>query len=232
MLNQKSTDNVFSKLELKGSSKTVTDYFEFAINYILFKRKIYSSEDFKTVQKYDLPLIMIFDEEAKEYIKTVITQLKKWVYSDRIEKLELVIMDKLTFEESERWEFKIETIKAEYNDTNSLTNEKNILFYKNKKSIHKEIKKIFEQISNTVSNLSDLKKSEYGFNIMIYMNTNNKNINVPNGWIETDDSRSKESENELDVHNFDCFSTNFQKVRTCFKIMKDTVVDASNTIDP
>ena len=39
-----------SKLALKGSLKIVCDYFEFALNSILYQRGIYPQEDFVTVK--------------------------------------------------------------------------------------------------------------------------------------------------------------------------------------
>lgn len=98
-----------SKLALKGSSKIVSDYFEFAINSILFQRGIYPAEDFITVRKYDLPMVINNDEDVKNYISNIMQQLKKWIYGKRITKLIVVIVSTSTGESIERWEFNIET---------------------------------------------------------------------------------------------------------------------------
>lgn len=42
------------KLSLKGSSKLVTEFFEYSINTILFQRGVYPSEDFTV---YGLPYL-------------------------------------------------------------------------------------------------------------------------------------------------------------------------------
>ena len=68
-----------SKLALKGSSKVVCDYFEFAINNILFQRGIYPAEDFQTVKKYDLPLLICIDEDIKLYINRFLSQIKSLI---------------------------------------------------------------------------------------------------------------------------------------------------------
>ena len=65
-----------SKLALKGSSKIVCDYFEFALNSILYQRGIYPQEDFVTVRKYDLPMVISDDYEVQQYIKNIMKQIK------------------------------------------------------------------------------------------------------------------------------------------------------------
>ncbi|WLF77945.1 Mitotic spindle checkpoint component mad2 [Lodderomyces elongisporus] len=97
-----------SKLALKGSSKIVSDYFEFAINSILFQRGIYPAEDFVTVRKYDLPMLINNDDDVKRYISNIMQQLKKWIYGRKITKLIVVILSKSTGDNIERWEFDID----------------------------------------------------------------------------------------------------------------------------
>lgn len=81
-----------TKLELKGSSKIVADYFEFAIHSILFQRGIYPAEDFQTVRKWDLPMLVNVDDDVKGYVDRVMAQIKKWIYGGRILKLVLVLV--------------------------------------------------------------------------------------------------------------------------------------------
>lgn len=97
-----------TKLELKGSSKIVADYFEFAIHSILFQRGIYPAEDFQTVRKWDLPMLVNVDDDVKGYVDRVMAQIKKWIYGGRILKLVLVIVGRASGEVVERWEFDIE----------------------------------------------------------------------------------------------------------------------------
>merc|ERR1712176_1368617 len=59
------------KLALKGSSKTITEFFDFACNTILFQRGVYPPEDFTTVKKYGLPMMTSCDDQVKAYIKKI-----------------------------------------------------------------------------------------------------------------------------------------------------------------
>ena len=115
-----------TKLELKGSSKIVADYFEFAIHSILFQRGIYPAEDFQTVRKWDLPMLVNVDDDVKGYVDRVMAQIKKWVYGGRILKLVLVIVGRANGELVERWEFDIEAeqslLTSEAKSVNGATN--------------------------------------------------------------------------------------------------------------
>lgn len=146
-----------SKLALKGSSKIVADYFEFAIHSILFQRGIYPSEDFITVRKYDLPMLVSADDEVKAYIGKIMAQVKKWIYGGRLSKLVVVIINKATTDSIERWEFSLDT---------SEDGEQEIV--KSREDIQKEIQAIIRQITASVSYLPFLRDDEYTFNVLVY----------------------------------------------------------------
>lgn len=205
-----------SKLALKGSSKIVSDYFEFAINSILFQRGIYPAEDFITVRKYDLPMVINNDEDVKNYISNIMQQLKKWIYGKRITKLIVVIVSTSTGESIERWEFNIETKDdddaEEINNDESVGNkEQNGDGKKSKSEIQKEIRAIIRQITSSVSYLPILRDDEYTFNVLVYTD---KDTNVPIQWCDTNgDGRVLEGDN-VDEIDFASFSTDKHKVKT------------------
>lgn len=64
-----------SKIALKGSSKIVSDYFEYSINSLLYQRDIYPAEDFQVVKKYGMNMMLTIDEDVKAYIKKIMAQL-------------------------------------------------------------------------------------------------------------------------------------------------------------
>jgi len=57
-----------SEVTLKGSVETVTEFFGFAINSILYQRGIYPPDSFATAMKYGLPMQVSSDEGLKAYL--------------------------------------------------------------------------------------------------------------------------------------------------------------------
>lgn len=192
-----------SKLALKGSSKIVVDFFEFAVHSILFQRGIYPPEDFITVRKYDLPMLMSSDNEVKDYIGNIMTQLRKWIYGGRLLKLVLVIINKATTEAVERWVFSID-IQSE--------GEKEVS-EKPKEQIQKEIQAIFRQITASVSYLPFLQDEEYTFNVLVYTDPTYDSRRIPSEWADTHGD-GKLIEGEADSVDFSTFSTSNHSVGT------------------
>lgn len=65
-----------TSISLKGSTKIVTEFFEFAINNILYQRGIYPPEMFTQVNKYSLPMMILNDDGLKKYFSKILTQLE------------------------------------------------------------------------------------------------------------------------------------------------------------
>lgn len=190
------------KLALKGSSKIVTDYFEFAINSILFQRGIYPAEDFITVKKYDLPMVASCDDEVKAYIKKIMDQVKKWVYGGKLSKLVVVIINKATTENIERWEFSLD-----------IKDEEPFNKDKSKQDIQREIQAIIRQITASVSYLPFLKDDVYTFNVLVYTDPNYDPQNIPAEWADTNGD-GKIIEGEAESVRFTSFSTDIHSVGT------------------
>ncbi|KAK8158020.1 DNA-binding protein [Phyllosticta citrichinensis] len=96
------------KLALKGSSKIVSEFFEYSIHSILFQRGVYPAEDFSPVKKYGLTMMVSADDQVQAYIKKIMTQLRKWMQGAKINKLVIVITSRETGEHVERWQFDID----------------------------------------------------------------------------------------------------------------------------
>ncbi|ABN67800.2 predicted protein [Scheffersomyces stipitis CBS 6054] len=198
-----------SKLALKGSSKIVTDYFEFAMNNILFQRGIYPPEDFVTVRKYGLPLLVSNDPEVRDYISNIMIQIKKWIYGKRIVKLVLVIVSKSTVETVERWEFNIDIMGKDSTDIIDSGEEE-----KSRVETQKEIQTIIRQITSSVTYLPVLKDDDYTYNVLVYTDPKNPTSSIPIEWCDTNgDSRLVEGDN-VDKVDFTSFSTNIHQVGT------------------
>lgn len=200
-----------SKLVIKGSSKVVADYFEFAINNILYQRGIYPAEDFITVRKYDLPLLISADDDVKEYIRNIMTQVKKWVYGGKIVKLVVVILAKGTSEIVERWEFDIEILAV--SDAPDGGHDTESADPKSKEAVQREIQSIIRQITTSVSYLPFLRDDEYTFNVLVYTDPNYVG-GIPSEWCDTNgDAKLIEGDN-VEVVKFSSFSTSVHQVGT------------------
>lgn len=195
-----------SKLAFKGSSKIVCDYFEFALNSILYQRGIYPQEDFVTVRKYDLPMVISDDYEVQQYIKNIMKQIKKWVYGSQINKFVIVIVSKSDLENIERWEFNVETKEIETGESNSTEEEE-----KPRLEIQKEIRAIIRQITSLVSYLPVLKDDEYTFNVLVYTDPT---TTIPIEWSDTQGDGRILSGDNVDNFAFTSFSTDIHKVGT------------------
>lgn len=72
-----------------------------------FQRGVYPAEDFTTVKKYGLNMLVSADDQVRAYIKKIMSQLDKWMVGGKISKLVIVITDKDTGEHVERWQFDV-----------------------------------------------------------------------------------------------------------------------------
>lgn len=192
-----------SKLALKGSSKIVADYFEFAIHSILFQRGIYPAEDFVTVRKYDLPMLVSSDDDVKAYIKTIMTQVKKWIYGGRLSKLVVVIINKASTESVERWEFALDITEGSGDGDGE----------KSKPEIQREIQAIIRQITASGTYLPVLADDEYTFNVLVFTDPSYDTRNIPTEWVDTYGD-SKMIDGASDSVKFTTFNTSLHSVGT------------------
>ncbi|KAE8363010.1 DNA-binding protein [Aspergillus caelatus] len=205
------------KLSLKGSSKLVAEFFEYSINSILFQRGVYPPEDFTTVKKYGLNMLITSDDQVKAYIKKIMSQLNKWMMGGKISKLVVVITDKETGEHVERWQFDVEIFGKRSKSTKSQASgdkenagpenaDPQAPVEKTEKEIQEEIQAIFRQITASVTFLPVL-DGDCTFNVLVYADADSE---VPVEW---GDSDAKEIKNAEKVQ-LRSFSTNNHRVET------------------
>ncbi|KAF9891909.1 Mitotic spindle checkpoint component mad2 [Aspergillus nanangensis] len=202
------------KLSLKGSGKLVSEFFEYSINSILFQRGVYPPEDFTTVKKYGLNMLVTADDQVKAYIKKIMSQLNKWMMGGKISKLVVVITSKETGEHVERWQFDVDIFSKHSKSKSSRTSgdKENASptaeapVDKTEKEIQDEIQAIFRQITASVTFLPVL-DSECTFNVLVYADADSE---VPVEW---GDSDAKEIKNAEKVQ-LRSFSTNNHRVET------------------
>ncbi|KAM9834415.1 mitotic spindle assembly checkpoint protein MAD2A isoform X2 [Syngnathus acus] len=160
-------------ITLKGSAELVADFFSFGINSILYQRGIYPPEQFTRVSQYDMSLQVTSDPELKNYLDSVVSQLKEWLLNCTVQKLVLVITCLQTNEVLERWQFDIECDKSAMEC--SAPREKPI------QTIQGEIRSVLRQITASVTFLP-LLETPCSFNLLIYTD---RDLAIPDKWEES-----------------------------------------------
>ncbi|KAJ5940667.1 DNA-binding HORMA [Penicillium verrucosum] len=205
------------KLSIKGSAKLVSEFFEYSINSILFQRGVYPPEDFTTIKKYGLNMLVSADDQVKAYIKKIMSQLKEWMQGGKISKLVVVITSKETGEHVERWQFDVEIFgkQSKSKSSQKAGDKENSTsgdakpaepIEKTEKQIQEEIQAIFRQITASVTFLPVL-DGDCTFNVLVYADADS---DVPVEW---GDSDAKEIKNAEKVQ-LRSFSTNNHRVGT------------------
>lgn len=197
-------------LQLKGSSRVISDYFEICIHNILFQRKIYPREEFKVIRKFGLNVVFSQNENITEYIKKIIKQLHFWIYNGKINWLTLLIVSKETNAISEKWMFNIDVINDAKSSEDSNTLEQTSI--KSLADIQKEIQSIIRQISSSVTYLP-IFDEEQTFKILVHTTgdvKSNKDWSDTKGFKELDENISESvqfDQIETNNHNVSTFVT-------------------------
>jgi len=61
-------------ITLKGSTATVTEFFQYAMSSILYQRGVYPPENFEPQKKYGITVMAVKDPKLAMYLQTVLTQ--------------------------------------------------------------------------------------------------------------------------------------------------------------
>ncbi|EFJ45975.1 mitotic spindle assembly checkpoint protein [Volvox carteri f. nagariensis] len=187
-----------STITLKGSAQTVTQYFEYAVQSILYQRGVYPSEDFKQKKEYGIMLWVSNDESLNKYLSTVLSQTKAWLETGNLRQLVLVITDVNTSEVLERWTFDIET------------NQEVVAGGKPPEKAESEIKGeiagILRQICASVSFLP-LLDTRCSIDILVYTDHIDE---IPAEWEDSDARNIKNAE----IVSLRAFSTKVHNVKT------------------
>jgi mitotic spindle assembly checkpoint protein MAD2 len=200
-----------SQLSLRGSSITIAEFFEYSIHSILYQRGIYPPEDFITVKKYGLNLLISDDDEVKGYIKRIIRYVYKWLIKGDITKLVLVILDKDGGEVVERWEFNIlnenKSSSPDDGEQSGHVTQSDKEPDDQSSTTQKDIQTIIRQITASITFLPQLNPMDYTFNVLVYTDSS---TTVSSDWLDSD---AKDVVNGESVR-FKSFNTKVHKVDT------------------
>ena len=153
--------------------RSVTEFFEYSINNILYQREIYPPESFRRVAAYGLAMFVTTDDGLAGYLSNVLTQLHDWLEKGTVQRLVLVITSQVTGETLERWVFDLHTDKAIGPDDK---------VDKSDKEIKSEIAAIQRQITASVTFLP-LNDEPCAFDLLVYTDSG---VEVPKAWEESD----------------------------------------------
>ncbi|SAM84666.1 probable MAD2 - spindle-assembly checkpoint protein [Ustilago sp. UG-2017a] len=176
-------------LTLKGSTALVHEFFNYSVQSILYQRNIYPSDDFKTVKKYGLQMLVTTDDGLTEYLEAAMSQLKVWLERGDVTRLVVVIVEKDTGETRERWQFDVEVINTPLSETSvnteappSAEKDSSKAVKKTDAQVRAEIAAIIKQITASCTFLPVLDEP-CAFQILAYTN---KDAEAPAEWIDSD----------------------------------------------
>ncbi|KAJ2776913.1 Mitotic spindle checkpoint component mad2 [Coemansia interrupta] len=170
------------KINLKGSARIVTEFFNFGINSILFQRGIYPVEDFEVKKKYGLDIWVSNDISVTQYLKKIMDSVEEWLSLGMINKLVLAVNSRETRETIERWQFDITVTEESKGEEKPQA--------KSEKALQMEIQAIFRQIAASVSFLPIIDE-KCTFNILVYADSD---AEVPTTWTDSDPLHVKNAE--------------------------------------
>ena len=181
------------QIKLEGSVKVVVEYFEYALNMILYQRNVYPNEMFTLVKKYGINILKSEDPALQKYLYSVLMRVKDWIETGQLMKLVLAIINENTGETVEKWEFALTIYQVEKENLQE-------------RDICKTIQYILKQI---VSSCTSLPILEGNFTFHVLAHTLDGTA-IPNQWIK---SNSHEINDGEYVH-LKSFSTSNHDVST------------------
>lgn len=182
MATAQATASTRTHLSLKGSTALVHEFFNYSVQSILYQRNIYPSDDFKTVKKYGLQMLVTTDDGLAEYLESAMAQLKVWLERGDVTRLVVVIVEKDSGETRERWQFDVEVINKPLDESTNETPSSAPGVKKTDAQVRAEIAAIIKQITASCTFLPVLEEP-CAFQILAYTN---KDAEAPAEWIDSD----------------------------------------------
>jgi len=171
-----------SPVQLKGSIDIVIEFFHYGINSILYQRGLYPSDTFIQREKYGVPLLVTTNPQLKKYLDIILNQMRKFLESENVHKIVIVILKLDTKEPVERWQFDVDLEKQQTNNTKAKPGDPDYDERKVLKEIQEGIRGVIRQITASVTFLPSLEGS-HSFDILLYTD---KDVELPNSeWSDT-----------------------------------------------
>jgi mitotic spindle assembly checkpoint protein MAD2 len=169
---------------LKGSTDTVSEFFQYALSSVLYQRGVYPAEDFEATKKYGITVMTVKDLKLQVYLKDVLKHFTDWLHTGTLQKAVLVIMSASTSEVLERWSFDIQTNKDAIAGGGNIEE-------RDPSIVMKEVQAIIRQITASVTFLPLLNET-CTIDLLAYTD---KDLPVPLEWEESDPRIIKDGAN-------------------------------------
>ena len=165
-------------ISLLGSAELITEFFSYGVNSLLFHRGIYSPDSFSSMVKYGLAMTICTDPGVERYMKSVLSQMNKWLELKELKRVVVVFASVASREVLERWSFDVSLLGEDAkldddtNDEQKAASDKKIL---------EEMKGVVRQIAGSASFLPLLEEA-CSFDMLIYTNSDTV---IPAEWNES-----------------------------------------------
>lgn len=163
------TDGV-QAIPLVGSADLISEFFLFGLNHILFQRGIYPQESFNRFTKYGMTTFVVTNDEVKQYLTSVLDQMKIWLRKSSLRRVAVVIASIATHQVLERWVFDVQLedkVAAKSVHAGITPAFEPAAGSKEETKIVAEIRSLLTQITATVSILPLLDEA-CAFDVLIY----------------------------------------------------------------
>jgi mitotic spindle assembly checkpoint protein MAD2 len=210
-------DTTSHTIALSGSAELVAEFFLYGVNTLLFQRGIYPPETFIRVSKYGMTILVSQDNKVKEYLTSVLDQMRLWLSRAQLDRVVVVIASVATSTVLERWSFNVHTNTPQDADrdgggapatanaeTHSSTG---ALTKKSQAKIVSEIQALIRQITASITFLP-LLDEPCSFDILIYTK---RDVETPITWEESG-PRTIPNASQVQLRSF---STSVHNVEAC-----------------
>ena len=104
---------------LKGSTHTVSEFFQYALSSVLYQRGVYPADNFEPTKKFGITVMTVKDMKLQVYLRDVLKYFTDWLQTGTLQKAVLVILGASSGEVLERWSFDIQTDVGKLDDSSA-----------------------------------------------------------------------------------------------------------------
>lgn len=108
--------NAGSSILLKGSTHTVSEFFQYALSSVLYQRGVYPADNFEPTKKFGITVMTVKDMKLQVYLRDVLKYFTDWLETGTLQKAVLIILGASSGEVLERWSFDIQTVVGNLDD--------------------------------------------------------------------------------------------------------------------
>lgn len=202
--------DLLNVLTLKGSTEVICDMLTSCVHNILYLRSVFHPSMFKTKEAYDMQVFVCTDEKMNKYVEEYVQSLRYWLMKKEAHRLVLVLVDGITDERLERWQFDIQLD----DESISCDSSKPV----DVKKLRKQLRQLMLQIHNINLLLPTLPDWTPCFKMLIYTKDT---VETPAEFLETTQHFIPDGQ----MVNFDNVETGIHTVksRVQYKLQDNTI---------